>query len=138
MSACPSHLAWEDPPESVESTDFIAVVHDGAVTYVDPDSVRLICIQGRLLVPLAELWSAEHGDALGELCFHFEGDDGYQTRDESDVGVPGLLLEHAYIDVATRDVLWTTEVPSFVAVKGLSAISAQHASEIANIEISID
>lgn len=128
--------------EGLCSTDvrgWLAVEQDDETTFLDPESLDAIEIDGRWVVPLAEIWlAAEPLGRLAELHFHFTGEDGFDTRDASALGMPALLLEHAFVDVMTRDLVWTIEVPPEFAVRGVAAITVQHASEVPAIEICVE
>ena len=52
--------------------------------------------------------------------------------------MPALLIEHAFIDATTRDVLWTTDVPSFFELKRLATISVHKESEVATLVIAAE
>jgi hypothetical protein len=140
MSCCPSYsYAFDSLEEATDADGWIAVARDDETTYIDPDSLGRMIVDGRVVVPLAELWNAaELPGELSELLFHFASDDGFNTCEESDLGMPALLLEHAFVDAITRDLIWTIEVPSAFEVRGVATISAQHASEFPEIEIAAE
>src|SRR6185436_14405843 len=103
---------------------------DDDATFVDPDSLGTIEIDGRTVVPLSDLYAAaDLSWKLSELMFHFAGEDGYHTREDSEVGVPAMLIEHAFVDVRTRDLVWTIEMPQSFEVKRLATIAVQYASD---------
>ena len=118
---------------------WLAVEQDDEATFLDPESLAMIELAGRRVVPLAEIWlAAEPLGRLSELHFHFTGEDGFDTREESAVGMPALLLEHAFVDAVTRDLVWTIDVPPEFAVRAVAAITVQHSSEVPTLEIAAE
>jgi hypothetical protein len=131
--------ASEDVLRWADVHDWIAVEQNGAATFVDPESLRTVEVEGRTVVPMSAIWQCAAPEGrLADLALHFTSEDGFDTRDQSSMGVPALLLEHAFVDAATRDVVWTIEVPEEFAVKKLAEVFVQHTSEVTTVEIDVD
>jgi hypothetical protein len=102
-------------------------VRHGRVT----SSVRLAALDvvrrgGRRFVSLADVWwSAGVPIHPATLRFDFIGYDGFQTALKNGRPLPGSALEAGEIDLDTRDVSWSIDVPCFYRVKGVVELVAR-------------
>jgi hypothetical protein len=120
--------------------------HDGHSTYIrssiargvvsvsfgrSTSSVRVAALNviredGRRRVSLADIWwAASLPMDPARLRFDLVGDDGFDTSLKRGEPLTGDALIHGFVDVDTRDVSWTTNVPCFYRVKGMVALSAR-------------
>jgi hypothetical protein len=128
-----------DMLEALDEQSWIEVVQGDHATFIDPDSLPRLMVGGRTVIALTDLWATSGlCGKLSELMFHFTGDDGFASREECLHGMPAMLVDHAFIDVSTRDLVWTLEVPASFEVKRLASISTQHQSEVPALVISVD
>ena len=104
----------------------VSVRHGGSVSSVRLAALNVRRESGRRLVALADVWwAASFPLDPARLRVDLVGDDGFDTALKRGEPLTGDALIHGFVDVDTRDVSWTTDVPCFYRVKGMVTLSAR-------------
>ena len=104
----------------------VSVRHGRSVASVRLAALNVLRREGRRLVSLADVWWAA-GLPLDPATLRFDlvGDDGFQTALKNGEPLCGRALDAGVIDLDTRDVSWSIDVPCFYRVKGVVEILAR-------------
>jgi hypothetical protein len=104
----------------------VAVRHGGSTSSVRLAALNVLRRDGRRLVSLADVWWAA-GLPLDPATIRVDlvGDDGFETAAKNGQPLCGRSLDAGVIDVETRDVSWSIDVPCFYRVKGVVEIVAR-------------
>jgi hypothetical protein len=101
----------------------VSVCYVGSTLSVRLSALNVRRESGRRLVALSDVWwAASLPLDPARLRMDFVGDDGFETAKKCGPPLLGAALESGFIDVDTRDLSWTIEVPCFYRVKGLAAL----------------
>lgn len=104
----------------------VSVAYGRSTAQVRIAALRVRRESGRRLVSLADVWSAAScASDLDELRFDFVGDDGFDTSRKEGRPLRGRLLHEGFVDLATRDLVWSVDLPCYYRVKGLVTVVAR-------------
>ncbi len=104
----------------------VSVGHGRSTATVRIAALPIVREGGRRLVNLADIWwAASLPLDPARLRFDLTGDDGFDTALKRGEPLTGEALAHGFVEVDTRDVSWTIDVPCFYRVKGLAAMQAR-------------